>query len=742
MPRLALSLDFFSQIAKLQGSVRQGVQAAWAKFDRLTLDELFKDPGLKLESLKNARDPRIRTIRIDRGIRGVVLAPDSGDTFVLLRVLPHDKAIDWAVKRKATVNAVTGAVELRDITTLEALTPAYETLAPAPEQRLFAQHSDSDLNALGIDTTTLRQARVLSDAEQLEVFAPSFPEDQREVLEYLAMGFTVEDVWRDVVAPRLSAAATPARPVDTDDFDTAIRRTGTRVALVTGPEELRDILEQPFAAWRIFLHPAQRKVAYRPSYSGPAQVTGGPGTGKTVVALHRVRHLLGGLREGDRILLTTFTNALVGSLRSGIEALVDDPSLRERVDIMTVDAFARKVVDQAPDVTPRSLLTYNQQAANRWNAAAEAVGLPGAGAFLAQEYKHVVLAQDLTSLREYEAAPRPGRGSRVTPGIKPLVWQAVEHFTAGLKRDGVVTYLQLAAEAARRLDGTEQQLDGTGQQLDGTGQRLDGAERRPYRHIVVDEAQDLHPAQWRLLRAAVPEGPDDLFIAGDPHQRIYDSKVSLKALGIKVSGRSTKMRRNYRSTQQILRWSAALLAGRPIAELEDENRTDSLLGYRSALHGHRPHVYAAADERDEFEAAVAQIQSWTALGVLPEEIGISTRFHKTCEALIEHLTAAGIASVPLTSKATRPKPGVRVGTMHAFKGLEFRCVAVLGVHDEALPLDSAITPAAMDSVQHAADLLAERCLLFVACTRARDGLHVSWHGRPSPFLTDAGVGVE
>jgi superfamily I DNA/RNA helicase len=106
----------------------------------------------------------------------------------------------------------------------------------------------------------------------------------------------VEEVWQDIVAPALQASA---QPVDRQDYETAIRHSRTRIALVTASEELRDIIEEPFAAWRVLLHPSQRKVAYRASYSGPAQVIGGPGTGKTVVALHRVKHLLGHLRAGD-----------------------------------------------------------------------------------------------------------------------------------------------------------------------------------------------------------------------------------------------------------------------------------------------------------------------------------------------------------------------------------------------------------------------------------------------------------
>jgi len=707
MPRLAFDISFCAQLGKLQGSVKQGVFDAWEKFQDLTLEQLFKDPGLKLESLKRARDPHIRTIRIDQGTRGVVLAPESGDTYVLLRVMPHDKAIAWAVKQKASINTVTQAVEIRDIAMLDELTPAYERIAPAREERLFAKFSDGDLAALGVDGTTLRQARVLTTPEQLEVFAPFFPQDQREVLEYLAAGFTVEDVWRDVVAVNL--ADRTAEPVDTTDYETAIHRSRTRIALVSASDELRDILDKPFAAWRVFLHPSQQKVAYRASYSGPAQVTGGPGTGKTVVALHRVRHLLRHLRDGDRILLTTYTNALVAALRSGLADLVEDEALRDRVDIMTVDAFAGRVVS-----TSRRPLRGDEEQ-GRWEQAAHATGFTGTAQFLAQEYKHVILAQNLRTCEEYEAAERRGRGSALPVRVRPLVWRTVEEFTGRLAADGLRTYLGTCAEAADLLDGS--------------GPR--------YRHIVVDEAQDLHPAQWRLLRAAAPGRPDDLFIAGDPHQRIYDTKVSLKTIGIKVTGRSTKMRKNYRSTHEILSWSTALLHGRPFEELADDSRHETLLGYRSALHGRGPETYAAQSQSAELDALVTRVRSWLDSGIPSAEIGVSARFNKTCEQAAEALTAAGVPAVRLRGDAEVAADAVSIGTMHAFKGLEYRCVAVIGVHDGALPFPKAVTPSDVDRLQHEADLLAERCLLFVACTRARDGLYVSWSGRPSRFLLEA-----
>ncbi|WP_026235150.1 UvrD-helicase domain-containing protein [Streptomyces sp. LaPpAH-202] len=117
--------------------------------------------------------------------------------------------------------------------------------------------------------------------------------------------------------------------------------------------------------------------------------------------------------------------------------------------------------------------------------------------------------------------------------------------TARLASQGPWSYLGTSTEAADVLERT--------------GPR--------YRHVVVDEAKDLHPAQWRRVCAAAPVPPDDLFITSDPHQRIYDSKVSLNAVGIKGAGRATKMRKNYRSTHEILSWAPRFTSAAPSRSL-------------------------------------------------------------------------------------------------------------------------------------------------------------------------------
>ena len=252
----------------------------------------------------------------------------------------------------------------------------------------------------------------------------------------------------------------------------------------------------------------------------------------------------------------------------------------------------------------------------------------------------------------------------------------------------------------------------------------------PYRHILVDEAQDLHPSQWRLLRAAVAPGPDDLFIAADPHQRIYDNRVSLASLGISVQGRSRRLSLNYRTTQEILAWAVPLLGAEPVTGLDGE--VNSLLGYRSPMRGQRPHFRAAATRAEEFDFLTERIRSWLASGIEAQAIGVTARSASLVREARAALRADGSVTASLNGRGG--KEAVQAGTMHAMKGLEFQAVAVIGVEQGLVPEPAAVTPKAEDAVAHAQDLQRERCVLFVACTRARDHLYISAAGEPSMFL--------
>ena len=380
-------------------------------------------------------------------------------------------------------------------------------------------------------------------------------------------------------------------PEASDSLEIAIANTTSRITLVTSPDELAEVLDKPFAAWRVFLHPSQRRVAYRISYHGPAQVTGGPGTGKTVAALHRVKHLLS-RTPSSRVLLTTYTNALAASLRENLALLLADEKQLARVEVTTVNAFANRTMRALAGRVPSPIGDVDERQV--WRRVCRKLTLPWTEQFLAQEFRHVILAHDVRDREAYRAASRRGRGSALGPRQRDRVWDAVEMFTAELSAAGTATHLQICARAADLLGDADLAEHG-------------------YDHVVVDEAQDLHPAQWRVLRAAVPPGPDDLFITGDPHQRIYDSRVSLAALGISVTGRSSRLRVNYRSTEEILSWSTRVLVGSRVEELGGEGE-DSLTGYRSLLHGKQPHAGGYPTSQAEIVALVDRVGEWLEAG--------------------------------------------------------------------------------------------------------------------------------
>ncbi|MEU8376134.1 UvrD-helicase domain-containing protein [Micromonospora sp. NPDC048894] len=697
MAELAIDRGFLPAYARLQRRVQRAVDAAIRKFAE------HAHTGLHLEKLSGARDPKIHLIPIDQAYQGVVFALGE-QKYVLLDVLPHDDAIAFAVSRRFTVNQVLGVLEMRDQAGIEEF--ASTTPSRPPTGGLFDGISTADLLRLGVDADLLPLLRLISTDRQLESLGRRLPEVQLDILNGLASGMAVEEVWAEV-ADRIVSG------VDTDDLVAAARRTPERIAFVSGPVELAAILAHPFDVWRTFLHPTQRDVAYRETYNGPALVTGSAGTGKTVTGLHRAVFLAQRLpQDGSKVLLTTFTRALAEALDRQLYRLTDDPTVRARIDVVSVDKLAYEIVtsggrkvavadaevlDQLWDVAAKNGPTYVNRAGRVTTFSS---------AFLRREWEQVVLAQRLTTLEAYRDAPRRGRGEGLRAAQREQVCATIVAAEGDLAKRRLRTHTQLADDAAVI------------------------ARQSParYRHVVVDEGQDLHPAQWRLLRALVTPGPNDMFLLADSYQRIYDSQVSLTQLGIEVRGRTRRLTVNYRTTHEILDLSVRVLNGEAATGLDDDG--DSLRGYRSITRGHPPVLAPHGSRDNEFEALIERVGTWLEQNVEPHAIGVAARTGQLVKTISRTLSEAHIP----VADDKRGIDGVRVATMHRMKGLEFQCIAIVGLDAGVLPAPHAITSAAEDPHAHKQDLQRERCLLFVALTRARDMLYLSHSGTPSPLL--------
>ncbi|MBB5080959.1 UvrD-helicase domain-containing protein [Nonomuraea endophytica] len=268
----------------------------------------------------------------------------------------------------------------------------------------------------------------------------------------------------------------------------------------------------------------------------------------------------------------------------------------------------------------------------------------------------------------------------------------------------------LAGAGARSLaELTEQALVLLGR---ATGDLLDDVDpgRKPYRHMIVDEAQDVSPVQWRLLRAVVPRAHDDLFIVGDPHQRITDTRVTLSSVGIPAVQHALRV--SYRLPHELLSFGVRLRGGGPTDGLV--KGLAGMYGLRGTGHGERPMVRAYDTPEAELAGLATTVRSWLDEGVSARAIAVAARTMKLVRAAKK---ALGGLDVP-------------VAMFHHLKGLEFERVALIGVTEGVVPE----TPP-QDPAERARALQRERSVLYVACTRARSMLYISHSGRGSPFLS-------
>lgn len=712
MATLALAREFLSGYSKLDHAVQQRVHSLAEKCRAMTVAQLYKAPGIHLEPHTQQKDPRARTVRLGDNHRGIVLMPDESEKIVLVNVLPHQDADHWMHHNEFKVNAATGALEIVNAGAIaaqaESMAQAVEAAPPA-DVLLYDHRKDKEFAQLGIDGNLLPVLRLLQTEEQLAGLMLSLPQGQAEALVALTGDESADEIYGQI-----AGGITPSE-VNPNDLAAAITAPASQAHfhVVADEDELAEMLGRPLAQWRTYLHPSQREIAYRPSFNGPARVTGGAGTGKTVVAMHRAKALADAIDaspNGKPILFTTFTRNLAQAIERDLQ-LLSGSELLDQVEVLNVDRLATRIVSEAEAV--KVDIIGGDALRNLWDTKILELGLDDiAPSFAIGEWEAVVLAQGLDSRDEYFRAARAGRGIRLDRKARARVWKIIEAATREMESTGRQTFLQIAAKAAGYLQ--QEQV-------------------KPYRHVIVDEAQDLHEAQWRLLRAAVPEGPDDLFLVGDAHQRIYGRRTSLNKVGINIIGRSRKLKINYRTTRQILRWSLAVLGKADFDDLDEGIDAHTGAGYHSFLDGADPTCVGFDTRSDMIDGLVAQVRQWIDQGVDESTIAVAARTKGTFAAVEAALQKAGMPAFQL-GPDLKLRDGVSIGTMHRMKGLEFRCVAVIDASAGELPNPAFLTSEAEDTVQHEADIHRERSLLYVAATRARDDLWVAWSGKASPFL--------
>lgn len=686
---------FVDSLARLTGDEQKAVKTT--AFD-LQLNPA--SPGMSFHKLDRARDKNFWSVRVGSDLRLIV--HKSQASLLLCYVDHHDKAYDWAERRRLETHPTTGAAQLVEIreTVKEVVVPVYvhqalpvATPAPVAKQALFTRQSDDELLSYGVPVEWLADVRTANE-DTLLTLADHLPAEAAEALLELATGGK----------PHVSLTEVPMDPFEHPDAQRRFR-------VMTNVEELERALDYPWEKWAIFLHPDQRQWVER-DYNGPARVSGSAGTGKTIVALHRAAHLARSQPDA-RVLLTTYSDTLAHALRTKLTRLLgNEPRLAERIDVYSLDAIGLRLykahVGPAKIATPATIRELLREAASTVDG--HKFGLH----FLLTEWAQVVDAWQLADWAAYRDVARLGRKTRLPESQRAVLWSIFERVRAELHARQLITHAELFTALAAAIAGSTNIV---------------------FDYAVVDEAQDLSVAHLRFFAALGGGRPNALFFAGDLGQRIFQQPFSWKSLGIDIRGRSRTLRVNYRTSHQI-RSQADRLLGPVVTDVDGnvEDRSDTV----SVFNGPPPTIKSLPSQADEAAFVGQWLAERAASGVLPHEIGVfvrSTAQLPRAHAAIEH------AALPFKTLDDHVEPTsgyASVSTMHRAKGLEFRAVAVMACDDEVIPLQERIEQVGDDAdLQDVYDT--ERHLLYVACTRARDFLLVTSGEDASEFLDDLGL---
>lgn len=694
--RLFLSETFFDAVFKLPKKIQDKVVNFQRKFR--------EDPttsGIHLEPIAQFRNNALRTARVDDNYRVVVGVLD-GDNYSLLYVADHEEAYRWGTNKRFVWNEHTQACQL---VTIEEKVEEHTIPSPTPaEASFFSGIPEEKLLKIGIPQETIQRVMAIENLDDLDALEPILPVDAYENIFNIMDGENIDYI----------IAAIEEGQARSDEDKLLSDNNKRRFVEITDDDALQQIVEQGMDKWQIFLHPSQRKLVDA-EYKGAMKVSGGAGTGKTIAAIHRLKYLC--QKQGANVLFTTYTRTLCENLASSIQKL-NIPS--QKYTLSNIDKVLLDVADKYKVKDGYKVLDYSgdEESLKLWREVLETEVTEFDEQFLYDEYIDVIVYFGNKDVKQYMMQPRVGRTKALSRKQRIDIWKLVEKYVA-LKQDRrVVDRLELFNETTTYLNEND---------------------IHPYTNVIADEFQDFSNPELKFLRALVAEGRNDLFLTGDPVQRIYTGrKINFGAAGINVRGvRSKKLKINYRTTEPIKRVALSVVKGVDFDDMDGGK--ENLKGYVSLIHeGEAPQYRIVVDANAEVQQVIDWMKECLDSDIKLSEICIaapSMNLLKDMQSRLHH-DGTDYRVLKGSKRQGSTKGGVDLCTLHSLKGLEYRVIILMGINERNIPsrVKEGYPFSGMDKVAQKEFLSAKRSLLYVAITRARQLVYMVGFGEPTGLL--------
>ncbi|MEU4652301.1 UvrD-helicase domain-containing protein [Nocardia fluminea] len=456
-------------------------------------------------------------------------------------------------------------------------------------------------------------------------------------------------------------------------------------------------LARPFSDWMTFLDPEQLSLVHT-TFTGPARFSGPAGTGKSVVALHRMAHFA--KRSPGRLLFTTFVRSLPTYHERGFAQLA--PHAVDRAQFKGLHAWATAFLRRRRVEFDLDNAVIKDAFSKAWRGAGRVLDrVEGTDrGYWKDEIDRVIKGRRVTDLVTYKRVKRVGReGISLRSSHRQFVWEHLylpyqEVLDAQQVHDfNDVISLAVDELRARPLDSTE-----------------------AYSMVVVDEVQDFTLTQLQLVHQIAGGDSDaQLLLVGDGQQQVYAGGCTLSEAGIPLAGgRGRVLRTNYRNREAVLRYSQRIDAGNTVDDLDGGAGVILRDSDPTLSDGHAEDVHVSRRDIDRLlPRAIREAE------IQPDsEVAVVVNWPNEVFRYLRVLRRAGIDAIALENDDGSQVGPVKVGTVRRAKGMDF--AAVFHITEEP-PSDLAeLSGGARDR----AEMLARQ--LLVATSRARDYLWVAY----------------
>jgi len=604
------------------------------------LAENPKAPSLHVHSIDRAKcDKKFLSARVNLDLR--IIFVKRSEICTLLYVDHHDDAYDWC-EGKYLVKTDFGSEYIYDEKLVQS---SMDLIANRPQIPAYLKlnQSVSLFEKNGIKKKQLEKLGVQEiHAENLLKI-----EEESVFLEYI-------EFFPEELQEALIDLATNAKPYDqvfnelycTKDESEQVNNSNRRFYLTEDMVELEKLMEnEEFEKWTIFLHPSQEKLV-KAAFRGPALIEGGPGTGKTIVGIHRAAYLAKNFykkEEGKRILFCTFSKKLANSISSKLRKLCELKGIPSNIDVMSVDGYIAKMLGKHNlnvDINRLKQIIRDIYYSGAWSKPLE---------FFECEYYEVIERLNVKSENDYLNANRTGMGSALTKKERKTLWTFFEEVIREKEKQNVYSFVDRATLLNSLVES--------------------GEIHKVYDSIIIDEAQDLESPKLRSICSTVKNAYNGVLILSDNNQRIFRLNTWANDAGVNIVGRTYYLRINYRTTKQINDYA------RHQFEVYDLTRAVNR-EYISIMSGAEPEIIDTKSDSDENRVVVDRIKTIIS-EYKPDEICVVAPTYEKLSAIRTILEYEKIRTNLLTDdKIPYSGSGVNLCTTSGVKGLEFSVVII------------------------------------------------------------------